>query len=150
MIFYEFGRFTTCMLSRCIRIWSVRPFQPPVNSYTSRDCCNEQIIFPLLSFIDIPNWLSTSYVPVAEENPNCTQKYQDYFRLTQKVFQSYGYDDKFQRKRMYLTSNISSTEGWDRPFMNGGKNAIGHPTCFRPNENDKGNSLSTTIRSIAK
>ena len=51
---------------------------------------------------------------------------------------------------MYLTSNISSTEGWDRPFMNGGKNAIGHPTCFRPNENDKGNSLSTTIRSIAK
>ena len=39
VIFCEFGRFTTCILFRCIRIRSVRPFQPPVNSYTSRDCC---------------------------------------------------------------------------------------------------------------
>ena len=41
VIFCEFGRFTTCILFRCIRIRSVRPFQPPVNSYTSRVCCSD-------------------------------------------------------------------------------------------------------------
>ena len=59
------------------------------------------------------------------------------------------YSGKVERKRMRLKSNISSIEGWKMPFQNGGKNADGWPTCFRPNENDKGNLLSTTIRSIA-
>ena len=56
--FYEFGRFTTCILSGCIRIRSVRPFQPPANSYTSRDCC----IYDTHWLYQMPQIYVTSYL----------------------------------------------------------------------------------------
>ena len=89
--------------------------------------------------LDTPDdaWLSTGYTPVVEENPDCFQKFQDYFTHRKNINNEHGHFGETFRLRMRLKTNISRTEGWKHPFNNGGEGARGHQTCFRANENDE-------------
>ena len=79
VIFCEFGRFTTCILFRCIRIRSVRPFQPPVNSYTSRDCC----ICCLRSSLQVRQSLGQKYEPCHVQDQEL-ESYQYHFAIDER------------------------------------------------------------------
>ena len=97
----------------------------------------------LFSYPKGPNHWSSGNYDVVPKYQKCTEAYQDYFSTYKELatLQSATGVGPFKRIRMRLKSNISQSENWDY-FFNRGPDDRGHPTCFRPNENDKGNVVN--------